>query len=310
MTASTTIKSNTTGHGRFLPPNPLQIQKKPPILKCWAAFSIFGARLFARAVQVIVSTEKLRQKIYRQLDYAPARGQAMSWPNKVISATIVLSVIVTVLATERSLAESYALFFNIVEYIVIFVFVSEYVLRLWTASLSPQYAGRGGMIKYVLSPMALIDLFAILPFFLPHLASETVMLRLLRLLRLLSLAKFGRYSAALGRIFDILHKKRFELCASMLIAFVAMFFAATGLYLAEGRVQPEAFGSIPRAMWWAVATLTTVGYGDVFPITAFGRVLGALAALAGIGLIALPTGVLAGAFNEALSKTEKGREAS
>ena len=121
---------------------------------------------------------------------------------------------------------------------------------------------------------------------------------MLRVVRLIALAKFGRYSIALRQLMRAFARRRYELLMSLLIAGLVFLVAATGMYAIEGSVQPEAFGSIPRALWWALTTLTTVGYGDVYPVTPLGRVFAGLMAVAGIGLIAMPTGILAAAFTE------------
>jgi voltage-gated potassium channel len=129
----------------------------------------------------------------------------------------------------------------------------------------------------------------------------------MQLARLVRLARIGRFSRALNLVFEAIRSRGTELLMAIGIAFALMLAAATLLYIVEGPVQPEAFGSIPRAMWWAVATLTTVGYGDVVPVTPLGRVLAAVTALAGIGFIALPTGILASAFTDALRRARDER---
>ena len=120
----------------------------------------------------------------------------------------------------------------------------------------------------------------------------------MRIVRLIALAKFGRYSIALSQLIRAFVRRRYELLMSLVIAGLVFLIAATGMYAIEGSVQPEAFGSIPRALWWALTTLTTVGYGDVYPVTPLGRVFAGLMAVAGIGLIAMPAGILAAAFTE------------
>jgi voltage-gated potassium channel len=120
--------------------------------------------------------------------------------------------------------------------------------------------------------------------------------------RILALAKLGRYSSALANIVGAIQSRKYELLISLCTALLAMLASATVLYGLEGGNNPESFGSIPRALWWGVATLTTVGYGDVFPITVMGKIFAGVFALAGIGIIALPTGILAGAFADAINK--------
>ena len=133
------------------------------------------------------------------------------------------------------------------------------------------------------------------------------MFRLLQLLRLLRLARIGRYSRAMNLVVEAIRSRGTELILSFAFALTLMLGAATLLYIVEGPTQPAAFGSIPRAMWWAVETLTTVGYGDAVPVTPLGRILAAVTALCGIGFIALPTGILASAFSDALRRAREER---
>lgn len=131
-------------------------------------------------------------------------------------------------------------------------------------------------------------------------ANNTFVIRALRLLRLLAFAKIGRYSAALQHIQHAIQVRQYELLVAFTISMVVLLLAATAMYLVEGSSQPDAFGSIPRSLWWSVSTLTTVGYGDVYPLTPLGKLLAGITSLAAIGLFALPTGILAAAFAEAL----------
>lgn len=191
-----------------------------------------------------------------------------------------------------------------VELIVVTVFMIEYGLRFIAVGCDEAYAGFTGRLKYVFSFWSVIDLLAIIPFFLTGLTDNTFLLRLLRLLRILRLAKLGRYSTAIMAITSAVKRKKYELSVSALVAFVVMLISSSFLYVFEGAAQPGAFGSITRSFWWSIATLTTVGYGDVTPITAIGRFFAGLTAIAGIGLIAMPTGILASAFSEVLNEDE------
>ena len=164
----------------------------------------------------------------------------------------------------------------------------------------------GKVLRYALTPVAIFDFLAVMPLFLTILGSEAYILRLLRLMRIMRLAKLGRYSAAAKAIGKAINSRRHELVVSLFAGVLLMLVAATCLYIAEGATQPEAFGSIPRAMWWAIATLTTVGYGDTYPVTAIGKVFAGLTAIIGIGLVAMPAGILAAAFSDVLQKQKTG----
>jgi voltage-gated potassium channel len=157
-------------------------------------------------------------------------------------------------------------------------------------------------ISYIFSPLAIIDLIAIAPYLLSAAGGWFVVLRFARLLRLLRLASLGRFSAAWGLVSSAINERRMELLMSLGVGVLALLVSSTLLYWIEGSEQPEDFGSIPRAMWWAVATLTTVGYGDAMPITAAGKVIAGFVAVIGIGLIAMPTGILAAAFSDAMKR--------
>jgi voltage-gated potassium channel len=206
-----------------------------------------------------------------------------------------------VLETEQILLEGHQSAFRTLEAVFGAVFLIEYVARLWIAVEPPSCQGRSfPRLRYAVSPAAIIDLLAIVPASLFFAGSETFLLRLVRLLRILRIAKLGRLSRAWANLARAVHSRRSELFLTLGLAALAMLLSSTLLYWAEGEAQPDKFGSIPRAFWWAVVTLTTVGYGDVFPITVLGKIFAAAVALSGIGLIALPTSILAAAFSEVM----------
>lgn len=215
------------------------------------------------------------------------------------------SVLITVIGTEATVVQRWPRLFAGLELFFAAVFVTEYLVRLWVVGANPRYRGMMGRLRYMVTPLALIDLVAIVPFALGVLGAESLVLRIARLVRLVVLAKFVRFSKAIQLLAGVVHARRFELGFTALVALAVVLGASSALYVLEGELQPEGFGSIPRAMWWACATLTTVGYGDVYPITAMGRVFGAITAFAGVGLIAMPTGILAAALSDALTKARE-----
>lgn len=240
----------------------------------------------------------LKRTIHDQLE--PGGGR-LSWANRALIALVAVSVLAAILETEAPIREAHAGLFDALEIVVVVVFSVEYGLRLWTCTESPRFSHPVlGRLRYALTPSALTDLVAIAPALLTGLGVEMFTVRLVRVLRILRLAKLGRFSRALRILAGAVGERRYELGLSAMAALLVLLTSSTLLYLAEAGIQPEAFGSIPRAMWWSVATLTTVGYGDVYPVTAIGRVFAAITALAGIGVIAIPTGILAAAFSEAL----------
>jgi len=249
---------------------------------------------------------RLRRKIANALDVNLGPRPGLSWANRLIVVLIALSAVVVILETEETIFEPYRGVFFVIELSFLTFFICEYGLRVWSSIENPQYRSR---LSYIVRPVALIDLFVIITMAFTLVGIEGALLRLIRLFRLLRVMKLGKYSSALINIGSAISARRFELMVSLSAAFVLLLISASALYLLEGEVQPEAFGSIPRAMWWAMATLTTVGYGDVVPVTVGGRFFAMLTAITGVGLIAMPAGILASAFSEAIQKRNASREA-
>lgn len=226
--------------------------------------------------------------------------------NLVLVVFIVVTVVVALLDTVPELAEAHGRLFELAETAAGIAFFAEYAARLWVADLHPplrHYGPLGARLRYAVQPSAIIDLVAVLPFiaafFMPDYALQTLVI--IRLARFLKLA---RYSPALRSLINAIVQERHALIASFVIIFGVVLVAATGMYLVERHAQPEKFGSIPDAMWWALATLTTVGYGDVVPMTAMGKVLGGIVMLTGYGLFALPIGIIATAFAHEIHSRE------
>lgn len=245
--------------------------------------------------------QRVRSRLHRALD--PSQTARLSTLNLLLVAAILLSVTLAVLDTEQSIALPMATVFRWLDMALLAVFGLEYLVRLWTAPENPRYAHPlWGRLRWMTSPAAIVDLLALLPALIFAAATPAYLLRLVRLLRILRLAKLGRFSRAWGLMADAVVSRRAELLLTLAAAGVVMLVSACLLYLIEGDVQPDKFGSIPRALWWAVITMTTIGYGDVFPVTSLGKLVAGLTAIAGIGLIAAPTGILAAAFSDAAQR--------
>lgn len=250
---------------------------------------------------------RLRRQAYLALAPRAVPGQGLSWVNRVVAGLILFSILIAVFESEPSIYREFASGFFLVEVGITSAFAIEYVARVWASAEDPKFGpGPMGRMRYCISSAALLDLLAITPLFLSIVGSEAFLFRLLRLLRILRLAKLGRYSTAMSAIVDAIRSRRYELAASVACAAVLLLISSTFLYLVESEAQPETFGSIPRAMWWSIATLTTVGYGDVIPVTTLGRIFGGMTAVIGIGLIAMPTGILAAAFSDAIARRREG----
>lgn len=259
----------------------------------------------------------LRQRVHQLLERDTEHDPLSIAIDVVLISLICISVVGIVLESIVGLYTRYRPIFDTIEWLTICVFSVEYVLRVWASVEQPRYQSlTGGLLKkrlrYMLSPVAIIDLVSIMPFYLATFGlvggSD---LRFLRALRLLRILKLTRYSAAFDTLGVVFRENLRSFTAALFVLIVVMLIAATGMYYFERAAQPEAFSSIPASMWWAFATLTTVGYGDITPITPAGKMFGALISVVGIAMVALPTGILASAFTEQLRRrTEEFRAES
>lgn len=218
--------------------------------------------------------------------------------------TLIFTSVVSVFLTTFAFPRSWRAGLFLMEWVAVIVFTVEYLLRVWTADLLyPRLPPWRARLRYIRSGMALIDLIAILPSYLPMLIPVNLVgVRAIRLVRLLRIFKLNRYSQALLGIAEVFRRKSKEMLASLFFVAILLVIASLLIYYAEHDAQPEAFSNAFSGLWWAVATLTTVGYGDIYPVTAIGRVLGAVIAILGIGMVALPTGILSSGFMELLSR--------
>jgi voltage-gated potassium channel len=249
----------------------------------------------------------LKRRVHKFLEVeADDRGWERA-TNLALATLIVLNVAAVMLETVEDLRERYGPEFQAFEAVSVAVFSVEYLLRLWTCDADPRFRGLAGRVRFALRPMALVDLVAILPSLIPGGSLDLRFARSVRLLRLARSLKFARYSQSLQTLGRVIRAKRSELSVTAFLGFILMICASSGIYFFEHEAQPKAFSSIPASMWWAVVTLTTVGYGDVFPVTPFGKVLASGIAILGIGLFALPTGILASGFSDELQRRREAR---
>lgn len=218
---------------------------------------------------------------------------------KVIMLLIIVNVVAVVIEPSVINKELLSLF-RVIEIASVIIFTVEYFLRLWVAEYSyPDTKPYKARIRYFFSSMAIIDLLAIIPFYVPFIIPiDLRALRLLRLLRLMRIFKVNRYSKAMQTVIKVIERKKDQLLSSVFVAGLLLVIASVLMYNVENAAQPEAFASVFHSMWWAVATLTTVGYGDIYPITVLGKVLASIIAVIGIGIVAIPTGIVASGFTE------------
>lgn len=249
------------------------------------------------------SKPTLRRRAYHFIE-EPLPGQRAAHVfNAAMVGLILANVAAVVLESIPEVEESHFAALQAFDFFSVAVFTIEYALRFWVVPESPLYAGltpARARWKYAWSFHALVDLLAILPFYLG--AIVHIDLRFLRILRILRLLKLTRYSHAFEALARVVYLQRRPLFATVMIAGMWLVFAASVIHLIEHEAQPENFGSIPRSMWWAIVTMTTTGYGDVIPATPLGRVFGGMLMLSGIGLLALPTGILATGFVQEIRK--------
>lgn len=253
-----------------------------------------------------MSSQTLRERVHVQLDPRAWPGEGLSPTNTILVVAILLATISAIIGTEPTLIRRFSGTFNVLELGLALVFAVEYVARLWSVveRKTPGISPAVERLRFVCRPSALLDLFIIVITLMPFLAINVMALRLVRLLRIVRLAKLGHMSSALQLLYGVVASRKYELMVTLGLASTLLIFGASALYWIEGDLQPDKFGSIPRALWWAVITLTTIGYGDVYPITPAGKFVAGLVAISGIGLIAMPTGILASAFSEAMRRQE------
>ncbi len=242
--------------------------------------------------------ESFRRRVFVALEGSHAGGEIGTFIEVTLIALIVTNVVAYTLQSVPAIERHFWRQLIGFEIVSVAIFTIEYALRLWTAPEDPLVPEGGPLksrLRYALKPMMVIDFLAIAPayvtFFIPFLD-----LRFLRLVRLLRLLKIARYSPALSTLGHVIKEERRALIGTLLLLLCATIFAAALMHAVEGSVQPKAFGTIPDAMWWAIATLTTVGYGDVVPVTVLGRIVAGLTMIVGLGLFALPVGIVATGF--------------
>jgi voltage-gated potassium channel len=238
------------------------------------------------------------------------------------SGTIILLVIVSLLSLaletellrdDTHLDRSGLPFVQFINLAVVWIFAAEFALRFWSEGENPAHKGVGGRIRFLLQPVTIADVLAFAPeliamLFFPDYSSA--LFPALRAFRLFRLFKLARYVPAFAIVGAAVRRAWAPLMAALCVAAAQLYIAAMMLYLIEGDTKPQAFGSIARAMWWAVVTLTTVGYGDVYPETMWGRFAAGLVALAGVGIVALPTGILASSFAEEFRERHEREQAA
>jgi voltage-gated potassium channel len=227
------------------------------------------------------------------------------WENRfnwLITGLILLSILSVILETEQSIFSAFEPVFLALEIFTVTIFSIEYLLHLWVCTMDPRYSSPIlGRIKYALTPMAIIDLVAIAPFFIPASGLDLRFIRAVRLTRLFRILKLGHYSRSLRTLQKVLSAKKSELLVTLYAGVIILIISSGLMYYIEREAQPDKFNSILSTMWWGVMTLTTIGYGDVYPVTPLGKLIGSFIAVLGIGLFVLPAGILAAGFSSEIA---------
>jgi voltage-gated potassium channel len=247
----------------------------------------------------------LRRTVYETIEVGRGDQIVSRIFDASILTLILLNVVAFVMETVPEYGAAYASQFEAFNIFSVAVFTVEYLLRLWTAVEVPflrHYPPWKARLKLAATPALVIDLLAILPFYVQSILGLD--LRILRVLRLLRFLKLSRYSPALHTLMRVLSNERRSLLGAGLLLVTALLFASSGIYLIESEAQPDKFGSIPASAWWAIATLTTVGYGDVTPITTFGRIFGSFVMVTGLCILALPVAIISAGFSQEASRRD------
>ena len=243
----------------------------------------------------------LQRSLYLLLDPSDEHSVWSSTVNTVIISMIVATVMMLALETDQHFAIEHHVVFARFELCAAVFFTLEYLLRVWSSSAGDKYQNRW---QYVRCSDSVVDLLALLPL-LASFMTDSVELRYFMVLRLFQLLKLFRYFAPLIIMATVFRAEFRSFTSAMMIMCVLVFCAATGIYLFEHEAQPEVFGSIPQAMWWAVVTLTTLGYGDIVPVTTGGKIFAGVMTIFAVGIVSLPAGMLASRFSEELSKRKQ-----
>jgi voltage-gated potassium channel len=253
-----------------------------------------------------------QRRVYELLDGRPTAGDPLDvacyW---LLLGAIVVAVGALVVGTVPEVARRWGAALAALDLSLGVLFAAEYAGRVWSAPVDPRYRdGWRGRLRYARSPLALLDLAAVAALLLPHLPFDLRQARLIRLFALLRVGKLGRFGRSATVVARAFRARRDELLVAVGAVALVLFVGSTLVYFAEHEAQPDKFGSIPEALWWGVATVTTVGYGDVYPVTPVGRVLGGVLAVLGIGSFALPTAILGSAFLDEVQRARGERPRS
>ena len=254
-----------------------------------------------------ISWSKIRRRISEIIEV----GSAMDLPSRMYDyvnvAAIVLNLTATIMYTFDDLRVQYGIWLELIEHITIVFFAIDYILRVWTAKYQDKDLTEGHAIrKYIFSFGGIVDLLSFLPDFLPVFFPQgTVAFRMIRIVRIFRLFRINYYYDSLGVIAEVLRGKKQQLISSVFILLVLMLASSLCMYSLEHEAQPEVFSNAFSGIWWAASTLLTVGYGDIYPITIWGKIVGIIITFLGVGMVAIPTGIISAGFVDQYSTIKK-----
>jgi voltage-gated potassium channel len=267
-----------------------------------------AARILKAGSRASERLREVKQRVYRIQEGEQSRwGRVLGF---VLLNLILLNLVAVILETVPALADQYGAAFAMFEAASVAIFTVEYLLRLWSCTSSPKYRHPVlGRIRFALTPLALVDLIAIAPAYVSgDVFLDLRYVRVVRLVRLLRVLKMARYSRTLRTFSNVVGARAWDLGLIGFFLVVLLIVASITMYFAEHEAQPAVFSSVPAAMWWGVVTLTTVGYGDIYPVTPLGKLFGSVIALIGIGFFALPAGLLAAGFAEEIHRERESKK--
>ena len=253
----------------------------------------------------------LRKRLYLTLESNEKGGIIEKIFELFLIVLIVANIFAIILDTEVEIHEHYLTYFDWLEMFSLVFFSVEYICRVYSIVENPKYAHPlRGRLRYMVTPLALIDLLAVVPFYVKYSTVSLTFLRILRLMALFRVFKIARYLHALKLFKHVMKDRKEQLVLSVIFILFVLVIISFVMFYAEHDAQPDKFSSIPATMWWGIATLTTVGYGDMVPVTALGKFLGGIFAIAGVGLLALPAGILSSGFFELMHNKDRDRKAT
>lgn len=246
-----------------------------------------------------MKSESLKKKVFAILETNTHKYFLGRLVRFTIVSLIFFNVFAVIVETIDEVKISYGAYFDVVELISAVIFAIEYLLRVWVSNIRRQFQGPWGRLRYIVTPMAIIDFLAIFPIvFIIIGGLDFRALMLIRFFRMLRIFKLRRYAHALNTLTEIIKDKKEELIITFATIFILLIVASSLMYIFEHEAQPEVFSSIPATMWWGVATLSTVSYGDMIPITVLGKILGSCIAIMGVAMFAIPAGLISAGFNQ------------